>query len=95
MSPKKKNQYFICPNCGTEVKIGSKACPECGSDEKTGWNDFTYLDGIDLSEDFDYDELLNKEFPNKIKKKVNISWLAIVGIIVLFAFIIGILKYLF
>lgn len=45
-----------CPNCGEPVSAGARACPECGADAKSGWNDDTYLDGIDLpGEDRDFD----------------------------------------
>ena len=41
---------FPCPNCGAEVRAGSRSCPECGSDEETGWSDDTLYDGLDLPE---------------------------------------------
>ncbi len=44
------SDYFICPNCGTEVPIKALSCPECGSDEKTGWSEDTMYDGLDLPE---------------------------------------------
>jgi uncharacterized membrane protein YvbJ len=57
------NRSFLCPNCGSEVPANAKACPECGSDEKTGWSEETSYDEADIpnDEDFDYDELLEKE----------------------------------
>ncbi len=42
------SDYFICPNCGSEVPIKALSCPECGSDEKTGWSEDTMYDGLDL-----------------------------------------------
>ncbi len=42
------SDYFICPNCGSEVPVKSLSCPECGSDEKTGWSEDTMYDGLDL-----------------------------------------------
>jgi hypothetical protein len=56
------NRQFVCPNCGESIPADSKACPVCGSDEQTGWSEETYLDGVDLSEDGDYDEMVRREF---------------------------------
>lgn len=43
--------YFVCPNCGTEVPGKAKACLECGSDENTGWSEETIYDGLGLHGD--------------------------------------------
>ncbi|HUI93796.1 MAG TPA: hypothetical protein VLX68_16255 [Chitinivibrionales bacterium] len=91
----KTNQTFLCPNCGGEVRKGAAACPHCGSDERTGWNDRTYLDGIDLGDDVDYDELVENEFPSSPgKKKTKVSWVAVVAAILLVLALIGFLKIL-
>jgi hypothetical protein len=45
------SDYFICPNCDTEVPVKSLSCPECGSDKNTGWSENTLYDGLDLSEE--------------------------------------------
>ena len=58
----KHKQSFVCPNCGGWVAANASACPHCGSDEQTGWSDGTYLDGVDLGDDFDYRETLSEEF---------------------------------
>lgn len=44
------DDYFVCPNCGAEVRLNALACPECGSDESTGWSEDTVYDGIDHPE---------------------------------------------
>ena len=54
--------YFLCPNCGESVPRKAKACPHCGSDENTGWSESTYLDGVDLYGEDDYQETLRREF---------------------------------
>jgi uncharacterized membrane protein YvbJ len=90
----KTNQTFVCPNCGGEVRKGSAACPHCGSDDRTGWSDGTYLDGIDLNDDVDYDELVEQEFPSSRKKKAKLSWIAIVAAILLLLSVIGFIKIL-
>ena len=43
------NNSFICPNCGTEVRVGSASCTGCGSDDNTGWSDDTIYDGIEIA----------------------------------------------
>ena len=40
--------WFVCPVCGCEVRVGALACKECGADEKTGWSSDAYLDDLDL-----------------------------------------------
>ena len=55
-------KVFTCPLCGGEVDSKARACPHCGSDEKTGWSESTYLDGIDLYDDSDYEETIRREF---------------------------------
>jgi len=37
-----------CPVCGSYVERGALSCDECGSCEETGWNEDSYLDGVDL-----------------------------------------------
>jgi hypothetical protein len=55
-----------CPYCGETIKRSARACPHCGSDEQTGWSDSSYLDGIDLGDEVDYEELRRNEFtPHK------------------------------
>ena len=53
-----------CPNCGEFVPVGDRACPHCGADERSGWNEDTYLDGIDLpgEGDDDHDRIVEREF---------------------------------
>ncbi|MGB7569109.1 MAG: zinc ribbon domain-containing protein [Chitinivibrionales bacterium] len=89
-----KNIMVSCPNCGGELKKNSKACPHCGSDERTGWSDSTYLDNIDLGDDVDYEDLVNKEFPKHSAARPKITWITIAGAIVLFFFIAAMLKIL-
>ncbi len=84
-----------CPYCGELIKKSAKACNHCGSDEQTGWSDNTYLDGIDLGEDFNYDELEAKEF---FSGKHSISWWKswknIMAVVMLLLFIFMIIRVL-
>ncbi len=80
-------ETFSCPNCGGDVPRKAKACPHCGSDEKTGWSEQTYLDGIDLSDDFDYEETIRREFGGggrKLSPKTLIIGVVALVLIILF-----------
>jgi len=88
-----KRKTVPCPHCGELISGKAEACPYCGSDEQTGWSERTYLDGIDVGDEIDYDEMVRSEFPDSappIRKKI--SWKVYVGAIVLFFFLAAILK---
>ena len=72
---------FACPNCGTEVKVGTPACPNCGSDDDTGWSDGTLYDGLDLPE--------SMEEYTRFKKKKNRSrvFTTIIALVLLILFV--------
>jgi len=42
--------WFTCPVCGAQVRVGALACKECGSDDATGWSEATAYDDLDLPE---------------------------------------------
>jgi hypothetical protein len=53
----------VCPVCGENVPRGALACPECGADHNSGWReDADRYDGIDLPDEFDYEEFTRREF---------------------------------
>ena len=83
-------EYFICPNCGGEVKIKAVACPHCGSDKKTGWSDETDLDGFDfIPNEDDYQDSFNREFGGSEKKDdLKPIIITAIGAVLLLAFII-------
>ncbi|MBN2036796.1 MAG: zinc-ribbon domain-containing protein [Chitinispirillaceae bacterium] len=85
------NRTISCPHCGESIKRDAAACPYCGSDEKTGWSTDTYLDGVDLPDDIDYEDLRAREFNGSSGRKPQQSWMVITAIIVLAAFVAGIL----
>jgi hypothetical protein len=65
-------EYFDCPHCGAEVRVGSSSCRECGSDAETGWSEDALLWQADIptasgdaDDDFDYDEFIAREFPGQ------------------------------
>ncbi len=89
------NKTFICPVCNGLVSVSALACPHCGADERSGWSDRTYLDGIDVGDEIDYDELVRNEFPSSAKQqKRGLGLTAIIGAILLAAFTLGLVKIL-
>ena len=87
----KQRQSFTCPNCGGTVPAKAAACPHCGSDEQTGWSDGTYLDGIDLGDDFDYEETLGEEFNARRTSKLSSGRIVIVGLLLLL-FLVAVIR---
>jgi len=58
----------ICPVCGEDVPRGVLACPECGADHNSGWReDAERYDGIDLPDEFNYEEFTRSEFGSSAK----------------------------
>ena len=55
------SDWVACPHCGERIARDAKACRHCGSDERTGWAEATYLDGVDLPEEEDYADSLERE----------------------------------
>ena len=72
---KRRKTPAICPICGEDVPRGALACPECGADENSGWreNAETY-DGVDLPDEFDYDEFTRREFGSPAKPRMGAVW---------------------
>ena len=73
-----EGDYFLCPYCGAEVKKGKLACPECGSCDETGWSEAAtegYADGEwGEEDDFDYDEFVQREFPESADSQSGQHW---------------------
>ena len=56
---------YLCPGCGSELRVGTKNCPTCNPPKP--WEQDEKLDGLDLpdpdgDEDFDYDKFVSEEF---------------------------------
>lgn len=88
---KKDRRTVPCAYCGAQIRADARACPHCGSDESTGWSEERYLDGIDLPGEADYDELLDKEFPER-GRTASVHWTAVVGAAVLVLVLLGIIR---
>ncbi|HWB03918.1 MAG TPA: hypothetical protein VG796_12900 [Verrucomicrobiales bacterium] len=78
-SPKDAD-WYACPSCGAEVRVGSRGCPQCISGKGAKWEQDNYLDGVDVPEDaaeFDYDDFVKREFggrgPSRLKPH-GIKW---------------------
>ena len=65
---RKPESPAVCPVCGEDVPRGALACPECGADHNSGWReDAERYDGIDLPDEFDYEEFTHREFGSSAK----------------------------
>ncbi|MBN1577514.1 MAG: hypothetical protein JW913_13230 [Chitinispirillaceae bacterium] len=80
-----------CPYCGETMPRGAAVCPQCGSDERTGWSEGTYLDGMDLGDDVDYEELHRNEFSTSHRKRPPIVYIITGGVLLLF-FIAAVIR---
>jgi hypothetical protein len=93
-----KVDYFICPECGAEVRVGSKGCGKCASeratktwgDERRGWEQDSVYDGLDLPDDeFDYQKFVDEEFGGGTKRPP-IGWFWWVVAVVVLAALVGV-----
>ncbi len=79
---------FECPSCGAEVSPNAAGCRDCGAQKVDGrWEDSETYDGLDLSDDFDYDEFVEKEFGKGSRKSGKELFWWMVAIITLIAFL--------
>lgn len=78
----------ICPHCGSELSDNALSCSECGSDEKTGWSDMTYMDGIDLEDDIDYETLKENEFGSNKKVSLSEKIKVVISILLILLFVV-------
>ncbi|MEO1835147.1 MAG: hypothetical protein ABGZ49_06590 [Akkermansiaceae bacterium] len=75
---------YLCPTCGSEVKVGS-SCSGCvakrkkqvrvGPKKRKHWEQDVIYDGISIPEDeFEYEEFIEREFSNKPHRAIGIEW---------------------
>jgi hypothetical protein len=81
---RRSHDYFRCPQCNGEVRVGAAACPHCGSDDETGWSEDADVE----EDDFDYDEYVAREFPDDRQpfqrtRGVNRFWQAVAIVVLL------------
>ena len=79
LNSEKDADWYACPSCGAEVRVGSRGCPKCTPGAGRKWEQESHLDGVDVPddpEDFDYDDFVKREFgrgPAAVKP-AGISW---------------------
>lgn len=97
-SPKDAD-WYACPSCGAEVRVGSAGCQKCRgrADEDDG--DHPVHELPEDPDDFDYDEFVKREFgrDGRPGKSPRLPWKYQVGGILLLAALIWlwVLRYLF
>jgi len=85
----KSKEMVNCPYCGESLPKRAKACPHCGSDEKTGWSEYTYMDGINTSmDDGEYEDLYQSEFSSEKSQKSKKQIIIGIGLLVLFVLLV-------
>jgi hypothetical protein len=90
---KKKSTTATCRYCGERIKSTARACPHCGSDWDTGWSDSTYLDGVDLPDAVDYEDMVEQEFGRPGGRKAWWrSWKLLVAAGIVLLFVVGYLR---
>lgn len=74
-------ETYICPGCGSELKVGSVGCPKCSpprkrrKDPRRSWDQASAYDGLDLpDEDFDHADFTAREFGQTPHRKIGIRW---------------------
>lgn len=98
MTRKNQKEWVPCPYCGEDIESDASSCKFCGSDEATGWSESTYMDGIDLPDDDDYTESVQKELGELLGTPPTPrfygipTWVVIGGTILLILFVVGLLR---
>lgn len=86
MVNQRDDEWFACPSCGKEVRVGSKGCRTCSIDDapEPEWREEEPDPGLaDIpagyggEDDFDYNEFLESEFNDKPRNPLNPVWIAI------------------
>jgi hypothetical protein len=91
----KEHATGVCRFCGETIKQSAKACPHCGSDEQTGWSEGTYLDGIDIGDEIDYEEAVRNEFSlRSAPRGWWRSWRTVTAGILLILFLLFLVRFL-
>jgi hypothetical protein len=94
-----KVDFYICPSCGAEVRVGSRGCPKCASqratkkwgatEERKPWEQDEIYDGLDVPDkEFDYEKFIQEEFDRGSSHKNAAEWLWwLVALILLIALV--------
>jgi hypothetical protein len=86
-----EDDYYMCPQCGGDVRVGSYGCPICvkppKARERKFWEQDETNDGLSLPDDeFDYDDFAARELgvgkPKRTTKEKIFWWTAVILIVV-------------
>ena len=88
-TPGVSGDFWICPGCGAELRVGVAGCPRCArptrkrrrrkvpaaGSVRRSWEQDPAQDGLGLpDDDFDYDEFVAREFGKVPHRRVPIRW---------------------
>lgn len=67
--------WYACPSCGDEVRVGSSGCQRCSArgplTDLDAGDDETDLSGLpDAPEDFDYNDWKKREFGSSVASRL-------------------------
>ena len=97
---KEQPEYFICPNCGSEVLVGAPSCPDCGSDDRTGWSDEAETWATDIpsgygeDDSFDYEDFVRREFGDDSVPRPNLNFQHLFSGLLIVIHIVALFRYL-
>jgi hypothetical protein len=77
-------ETYICPQCGTEVQVGTPSCPGCGPRFSEAEKEDIVYDGLNLPETAEE----HSDFQEKVRR--NKTFIKFVAGILLFLFVFGI-----
>ena len=83
-----------CPHCGEDIASDASFCRHCGATDESGWNDDEWDDPVSREEEDDeYQEFLQREFPDEFPTPVTTRRIFVTVIVALLclAFLIAIL----
>jgi hypothetical protein len=79
--------WFVCAHCGAVLVGDPTNCPRCGADEETGWSPTRDEDGVDLDDEFDYEDFLAEEFGPGAARANRSPWVILVILAMIVAFV--------
>ena len=80
---------FPCPHCGALLPENARFCRECGADESTGWGgESDTYDDYEYDEEFDYDDFVQREFPDQAPPKKQNPLVIVVVILLLISMLL-------
>ena len=80
--PSNQEDYFLCEHCGAELPADATFCRHCGASDESGWqtssDDDDGAGGYADDDDFDYEEFVQREFPEHAAAASAIPWRRVV-----------------